>query len=147
MEVLLEKGYRSLCIQAGSSEVGEVMLTKAKSKLPGFQVSWFSYKPNILADINAADLVISHAGAGSCLEIMHANKPCIVVVNDKLMGNHQVELAEKLSSLGHTEYTTPSHLIETVQSFRSENLLPYEPGDPKRLSKHLHQLMGLLYSD
>jgi len=61
-QVLLEKGYRSLCIQAGSSEVGEVMLTKAKSKLPGFQVSWFSYKPNILADINAADLVISHAG-------------------------------------------------------------------------------------
>lgn len=47
------------------------------------------------------------SGAGSCLEIMHANKPCIVVINDSLMGNHQIELADKLSSLGHVQHTVP----------------------------------------
>lgn len=51
--------------------------------------------------------LLNHLGAGSCLEIMYARKPCIVVVNDSLMGNHQIELAEQLEKLGHIKQTVP----------------------------------------
>ena len=54
------------------------------------------------------EILLSISGAGSSLEIMYARKPCIVVVNDKLMDNHQEELAKKLSELGHIKYTVPA---------------------------------------
>lgn len=47
-----------------------------------------------------------HTGAGSCLEVLGANKPLVVVINEELMNNHQVELADQLSSDGHLFYCT-----------------------------------------
>lgn len=41
---------------------------------------------------------------------MYAKKACIVVVNDKLMGNHQTELAEQLQKMNHVKYTTPRYV-------------------------------------
>ncbi len=49
-----------------------------------------------------ADLVISHCGAGILLECLRSDHAiCIAVVNDSLMGNHQSELADKLSDEGY----------------------------------------------
>jgi beta-1,4-N-acetylglucosaminyltransferase len=45
-------------------------------------------------------------GAGSCLEVLAANKPLIIVVNEDLMDNHQMELASQLYSDGHALYCT-----------------------------------------
>ena len=50
-------------------------------------------------DISDADLVISHAGAGTCIEVLQTGKTLAVIVNDTLMDNHQVELAEKLAEV------------------------------------------------
>ena len=52
-------------------------------------------------DILSSSLVISHAGAGSCLEVLEKQKPLIVVVNEDLMNNHQIELASKLQEEGY----------------------------------------------
>lgn len=43
-------------------------------------------------------------GAGSCLETLEKGKPLIVVINDKLMDNHQLELAKQLHRDGCVLY-------------------------------------------
>ena len=40
-------------------------------------------------------------GSGSIFEGLSANKPMIVVPNERLMANHQVELAEQLERMQH----------------------------------------------
>ena len=44
---------------------------------------------------------VSPVGAGSCLETLEKGKPLIVVTNEKLMNNHQLELAKQLNRDGH----------------------------------------------
>lgn len=46
----------------------------------------------------------SPVGAGSCLETLEEGKPLIVVTNEKLMNNHQLELAKQLHRDGHVLY-------------------------------------------
>ncbi|NXU02378.1 ALG13 transferase, partial [Buphagus erythrorhynchus] len=64
----------------------------------------FRFKDSLAAELQSADLVISHAGAGSCLETLEKGKPLIVVINDKLMDNHQLELAKQLHRDGYVLY-------------------------------------------
>jgi len=81
---LHDQGYSSLLIQAGHTQIdtGSCVL-KTRS---------YDYKSSILEDMRDADLVVSHAGAGTCLEALKLKKKLVVVINDSLMGNHQVNI-------------------------------------------------------
>lgn len=57
----------------------------------------YAFKPNLSEDMQAADLIISHCGAGTVLELLRLRKRVVCVVNPNLLDNHQVELAEALS--------------------------------------------------
>ena len=72
-----------------------------------------------LADeIAAADLVISHAGAGSIIEALQASRHLLVVVNTDLADNHQIELAQALAARGHLEYAaSPGEVVEVSPSW------------------------------
>ncbi len=58
--------------------------------------------------------VFFSSGAGSCLEALGAGKPLLVVVNDKLMDNHQLELARQLHMDSHLLYCTCRYEFLTV---------------------------------
>lgn len=45
------------------------------------------------------------------MEALSLQKPLVVVINDKLMDNHQTELARQLCKDGHLLYTTPRYSI------------------------------------
>ena len=60
----------------------------------------------VMAIANSWKIDFLFAGAGSCLEVLGARKPLLVVINDDLMHNHQLELAQKLHKDGHLFYTT-----------------------------------------
>ncbi|KAG2792246.1 hypothetical protein JG687_00013465 [Phytophthora cactorum] len=45
-------------------------------------------------DVAVADLIISHAGAGSIVDGLALKKKLVVVVNTALMDNHQAKQAE-----------------------------------------------------
>uniref|UniRef100_A0A2K6MK07 UDP-N-acetylglucosamine transferase subunit ALG13 n=2 Tax=Rhinopithecus TaxID=542827 RepID=A0A2K6MK07_RHIBE len=98
-------GYNRLILQIGrGTVVPEPFSTES------FTLDVYRYKDSLKEDIRKADLVISHAGAGSCLEALEKGKPLVVVINGKLMNNHQLELAKQLHKEGHLFYCTCSTL-------------------------------------
>lgn len=66
----------------------------------GFTLEAFPITPNISDEIAKCDLVISHAGTGSIMDVLRLSKPLIVVHNEKLMHNHQLEIATAFDLLG-----------------------------------------------
>lgn len=135
-----------LIIQYGSASTISGEFKDRCRAVYGIQVTSYDYKPNISDDIRSSDLVISHAGAGSCAEILAAKKPLIVVVNDQLMDNHQTELAHQLSVDGYLLYCFPHTLNDILATVDKTipTLKQYEPNVdamPKLLS-HLDNMIG-----
>lgn len=139
LDQLIKLGCENLLLQIGRGRQPSDKEIIARSEI---NIDYYRLKPSILDDINTSDLIISHAGAGSCIEILNANKPLIVVVNDTLMNNHQAELAEQLSSDGYLYYCTPLTLATTLDEFDHEKLRKYEKGNVKQFVKHLNNFMG-----
>uniref|UniRef100_A0A8D0HDQ5 UDP-N-acetylglucosamine transferase subunit ALG13 n=1 Tax=Sphenodon punctatus TaxID=8508 RepID=A0A8D0HDQ5_SPHPU len=138
LQVFQSLGYRKLVLQIGKGAVSPDPVSTA-----AFTQEVFRYKDSLKEDIQKADLVISHAGAGSCLETLEAGKPLLVVVNEKLMNNHQLELARQLYRDGHLFYCTCSTLVKTLQSMDLSALKPFAPGQPEKFATFLDKVVGL----
>lgn len=137
---------KSLRIQYGTGKKIDASTIDQVENRYSIKIDCYDFKANILSDINWSDLVISHAGAGSCIEVLTHRKSLIVVVNDKLMHNHQTELAQQLFIDGHLLYCTPHTLIETLADLNKKITLlkPYEPGHNNMMKfvSHLNTMMG-----
>ncbi|XP_048370509.1 UDP-N-acetylglucosamine transferase subunit ALG13 homolog [Sphaerodactylus townsendi] len=138
LRVLQDLGYSRLVLQIGRGTVAPEPV-----RTPAFTQEVYRYKNSLLQDVQEADLIISHAGAGSCLEVLEAGKPLLVVVNDKLMDNHQLELARQLHRDGHLFYCTCRTLIETLQSMDLSTLKPLPPGQPEKFAAFLDKAVGI----
>lgn len=71
-----------------------------------------------------ATLVICHAGAGSIMESLRSGCKLLVVVNQKLMHNHQLELATKLAVEKYLFWSYPSNLLKVLEQADFSLLLP-----------------------
>ncbi|XP_060073918.1 UDP-N-acetylglucosamine transferase subunit ALG13 homolog [Ylistrum balloti] len=136
-QVLEEKGFTRVTLQTGRGKVAPL-----SGQVGDVTVQHFRYKSSIREDISSADLVISHAGAGSCLETLGAGKPLLVVINRDLMGNHQLELAKQLYQDGHIYYCDCGSLLQTLQEIDIDNLKPLTKGDPFKFGAFLDNKMG-----
>merc|ERR1711907_493865 len=88
LKALFAKGYRTLVVQRGG---GAYVPTMLQGEHCGVVTTNYDYKPGLADEITAADLIISHAGAGSILEALQARCRLLVVVNTELADNHQLE--------------------------------------------------------
>lgn len=133
-----------LIIQYGTGKAIERSTIERIHQKYSIDLVCYRLKPNILVDINASDLVISHAGAGSCIEVLNAKKPLITVVNTKLMNNHQTELAQQLHSDGYLLFCTPNTFHDTISELNQKlpSLQTYEPGNMHKFISHLNCIMG-----
>nr|CAG4650657.1 EOG090X0KOU [Sida crystallina] len=136
LEVLERQGYTDLKLQIGRGV--EPVIPRS----PNLHVSWFRLKDSIHENMAEAAMVISHAGAGSCTEVLRIKKPLIVCVNESLMGNHQSELAEQLHRDGHSLMCYPRTLLETLESAEMSRLKPFPPPQTQKFSIFLESLMG-----
>lgn len=138
VQALKARGYERLVLQVGRGN-----LLPAADSCPDVQLEAFRFKDSIAEDMRRADLVISHAGAGSCLEALGAGKPLLVVVNDKLMDNHQLELARQLHADSHLLYCTCSILTETLRTMDLSGLLPFQPAQTQNFADFMDRVLGL----
>lgn len=90
-----------------------------------------------------ADLIVSHAGAGSCLEALENKRKLLVIINETLMDNHQEELARALKEKHYLEYCLPKNLVEGLNSLLQISLVPFPIGDPKPINTELRKLFCL----
>lgn len=136
-EALAERGYTRATVQYGKGE-GEPYL---KAPLNGI---CYRFKPDIASDMARADLIISHAGAGSIVEALRMGKRLLVVVNPLLMDNHQAELASTMERRGYLLAATCEGLAEAIRGADFDGLVPYPEADDALIPAAID---GLVYGE
>ncbi|EDW81127.1 uncharacterized protein Dwil_GK11188 [Drosophila willistoni] len=126
LDALQSRGCQKLILQHGNSAALHSEDVKGILLRHGIQIEQYKFRPNI-EDIRSADLVIGHAGAGTCMDILNNKKPGLIVVNDELMDNHQLELAQQLATEKYLYYCRVSQLANKLTTLDFLQLLPYEP--------------------
>lgn len=106
------------------------------------KIETFDLSPSIGEYMQLADLVISHAGAGSVLEALEKHKHLIVVTNDLLMDNHQIELAEQLYKDEHLYYCTCRNLLHVIQTMDLAKLKPFTDDKSADIANFIDNVMG-----
>ncbi|XP_046827794.1 UDP-N-acetylglucosamine transferase subunit ALG13 homolog [Vespa crabro] len=138
LEALALRGYNYLSLQIGKSSLEPDCTSRCGIN----HIEYFHLSSSIEDYIQAADLVISHAGAGSILEALEAHKQLIVVTNQLLMDNHQLELARQLYEDKHLYYCTCDTLLNTIQTMELDILKPFISDESKNIINYLDRIMG-----
>jgi UDP-N-acetylglucosamine transferase subunit ALG13 len=119
----------------------------------------YRFKPSLEQDMRDAHWIISHAGAGSIMEGLskcrevnnHSSqdprcmKKLICVINDKLMHNHQTELAEALEKRGYLfVLSSPQQLVheDTIHRMEQFNPIVFHGGDALAFPRLLDSYLG-----
>lgn len=106
--------FNRLIVQTGASDYDKRKVESIR-KNHQLQIEVYDYKNSLLDDIDRADVVMGHAGAGTCLEVLRKNKRLLLVVNDTLMDNHQNELADQLSADKHVIASNIAELLVNLE--------------------------------
>ncbi|KAG6821066.1 hypothetical protein H0H93_007225 [Arthromyces matolae] len=149
LSTLRRKDYTRLIVQCGNSNFELASAISEGQKLvierEGVDIELWKFKSTLQDVYEKADLIISHAGSGTILDVLRLGKPLLTVVNTTLLDNHQQELASALARLGHLQYSDVHHhsdLAATIETFEPSSLVPFPPFDGSRFAKLLDQHMG-----
>lgn len=116
MSCLQSKGCKKLVIQIGRGSIAPDDKTIDCYNKYGIELNWYRFKPTLDEDFQKADLIISHAGAGTVIEVLKMkNKKLIICINDTLQGNHQCELADELKKQNYCDASTPLELNDILK--------------------------------
>lgn len=138
LDSLRRLGCTKLVIQYGKGSPPSV-------KYSGIDIQSYDFKPSLLPAMKEADLIVSHAGAGTIMEVARLGTKTAVVVNSKLMHNHQSELANAMGSLGYIHIVTSPDLLRNQSTWDEINAfqpVPYECGDSQEFPRVIDEFIG-----
>lgn len=135
LNILKKLGYTSVLLQIGTGAFTE-------RSLPPLKLKYCSYVEDFASVIESVSLIISHAGAGTCLEVLQRNKPLIVVINEELMDNHQIELAEELQDANYAFYCTCNTLASVLLGKDLLSLTTYPIPKPELFNNYVNNSVG-----
>lgn len=152
LAALRARGYSRLTVQCGNSEFDANGFEQQEDGLVqttenGIGIVVWKFRPSLEEEYEKADLVISHAGSGTILDVLRLPRPLIVVPNPTLLDNHQQELADALGLLGHLRPSTVSELPQAIETLRDSKLVPFPPFNGSRFRELLDEEMGYVDSD
>ncbi|KAJ3504180.1 hypothetical protein NLJ89_g8071 [Agrocybe chaxingu] len=148
LAALHRKGYTELVVQCGKStfqfadgiQNGETQTLRRA----GVDIKYWTYKPSLEEEYAKADLVISHAGSGTILDVLRKGKSMIVVPNPTLLDNHQEELATALEEMGYLKAASVEDLPAAIEAFDTSSIRPFPPFDGSRFARIVDEAMGFL---
>lgn len=146
LDALHKKGYKRIVIQRGNSDFGREAGSNGEDLVVfeknGLEVETWKFKSSVQSEVERADLVVSHAGAGTILDTLRQGKPMIVVPNPTLLDDHQEELSSRLDALGYLTASAVDNLAATISAFDPSRLIPFPPFDGSRFRRLIDQEMG-----
>ncbi|CAH0473100.1 unnamed protein product [Peronospora belbahrii] len=137
LSALVERGFTSLRMQIGHGK------RLPRASFPGLKLSFYRHDPQYKSDVAWADLVISHAGAGSIMDSLALKKKLIVVVNTMLMDNHQQELAEAMADQKYCLQTSVDGLQSVLERGNWDDLHLYPQPNEQAFSDLIDAVMGV----
>ncbi|KAJ0398503.1 hypothetical protein ATCC90586_003180 [Pythium insidiosum] len=142
MRALHARGATTVRMQIGH---GEHVPSSSMAAVPGLKIEHYRHDPQYKRDVEQADLIISHAGAGSIMDALSARKKLLVVVNTALMDNHQTELAEAMAEQRYCVQTTCEGLLDALQHADFESLQSYPEPDEDAFPALIDQVVRRPY--
>ena len=150
-DALIELGFSHLFLQIGQGEyIPERLIPDGQTEATidraygSLSIEYFRLVPSLAEYVDRADLVISHAGAGSIFEALNAGKRVIAVPNPLLMGNHQKELANHLQKQGYLVSSNLDGVERAIFEVQSTKLNEYKAQNALGISKHIDSLFDSL---
>lgn len=118
-------GYRKLVVQYGAGSVvpcsPSISAVRKATENMGYSadasqpllLDHFRFKKDISGDIAVSSLIVSHGGAGTCLQSLRSPgfRRLIVVINTTLSENHQEDLAFALAKGKNALLSEPGSLV------------------------------------
>ncbi|KAF9452298.1 glycosyltransferase family 1 protein [Macrolepiota fuliginosa MF-IS2] len=148
LNALKARGYTTLSVQCGNSDfIYAPSVAKGETAtliLEGVSVELWKFKSSLYEEYDKAELIISHAGAGTIIEILRLPKPLIVVPNPTLLHNHQQELAQALEAQGYLKSSTIEDLARSIQQFTTDTVVPFPAFDGSKFKQLLDEEMGFI---
>ncbi|KAL1944500.1 hypothetical protein VTO73DRAFT_2930 [Trametes versicolor] len=152
LDALRAQGYRSLDVQCGNSDFDTAQLQQLaddhwRRTDHTLDINVWRFKPSLKQDYERADLIISHAGSGTIIDVLRLGKPLIVVPNPTLLDNHQEELSDALAGLGHLRSSTVVDLPRAIATLDTTELVPFPQFNGSRFREILDEEMGFVDHD
>jgi len=87
---------------------------------------FFRYASSLVAHIDQADLIITHGGAATLLELLKKNKKVIAAANFNRTDKHQEEILKELEAQGTLIWLRDLRFLEkAIVKARSKMFKPY----------------------
>ncbi|TFL07070.1 glycosyltransferase family 1 protein [Pterulicium gracile] len=143
LHALSSKGFTRLVLQSGNSaSMNSEQLALLEASYSNLAIDVWKFKASLEEEVKEADLVVSHAGSGTILEVLRMGKLLIVVPNPTLLDNHQQELADALVERGHLRAASVQSLASVIAGMDASSIVPFPEVNSSRFRGLIDERLG-----